>query len=282
MLFSGASLPPELWPEVFLGLSRDDLRSVSLACHSFYSFVQPLLFTRLSLLCFARSLVDEEGVKRTCFQVFLPLESTRARLRHYASPQIARFVKVCTFDTNWGLNSSGDTRDLDRDPYEVRSNSSRTPPDHRRINDSHSIIQEFFESLPKLINLTHIHFHGAVLNNTRILQIGKIPRLSSLVLQDCAIIESDPEPLNINSLRLEWILRPPPSLQQLATQIGQMPLLFHPSQIRTLGILLSGACLPQPSAPATFYGHSVQLLSLRLLRCMSTVWPLPANISFPS
>ncbi|KDQ54055.1 hypothetical protein JAAARDRAFT_209533 [Jaapia argillacea MUCL 33604] len=144
--------------------------------------------------------VDDAGIDRTCFHLS---KSAGAHLRHYVSPQIAQFVKICTFETNWDFGSSQGVHNPDRDPYEVRSNSSHTSPHRDRINASHSVIQELFESLPKLTNLTQIDFRGAVSNNARILQLGGIQRLGSLILRDCAIIGSNAEPLTIDSLQLQ-------------------------------------------------------------------------------
>ncbi|KAF5385124.1 hypothetical protein D9615_000890 [Tricholomella constricta] len=90
-----ASLPTELWKEIFDHISVDELREITLACHSFRDIGVPLLFQTLTLChSFFNVFLPFKGIRKYA-PVGQKIESAMEKLEFYASQPIARWVNSC-------------------------------------------------------------------------------------------------------------------------------------------------------------------------------------------
>ncbi|EGN92594.1 hypothetical protein SERLA73DRAFT_146817, partial [Serpula lacrymans var. lacrymans S7.3] len=99
-------LLPEIWLGVFNQLPRQNIRDVTLTCHSFRHLAQPLLFRSLSFCPF---LVDGQNNR------VLPkreiLERTMAKLQFCSSDRISHAIHTCKVFSRPTVGISVDSTD---------------------------------------------------------------------------------------------------------------------------------------------------------------------------
>ncbi|KAK7035816.1 hypothetical protein R3P38DRAFT_606869 [Favolaschia claudopus] len=142
-------LPPEIWLKVFMHIPLFLLPPVTLACRSFYSLAQPMLFSTISThpRVAARANAATQKYHKSVFQ----------RVQFFFSPRICPSIVECSI-------------------------SPPSPEEHGDITDN--LIDVIFESLPKLPNLKVLGCRYVRLTPKRLDVLQRL-QLTSLSLEMC-------------------------------------------------------------------------------------------------